>query len=131
MSSSTTSSPDGRHLAFPFAIGQDGRTKTPATRADHIRDELVQLVLTNLGERLNLPTFGGDVRRLVFENIDEATQGVAKARLTQAISDWLGHRTTLENLQVDFRDSTLTVEITHRLTGEADSRVVRFQCSSI
>lgn len=117
----------GRHLAFPFHIGPDGRTAQVRSLEDHVRDELVQLLLTDLGERAFLPEFGGGVRRLVFEPIDEATQGMTKARVTQAISTWLGHRVTLEELAVATEESTITVEIRYRIAGTEDSRVLRFQ----
>ncbi|MFW6078550.1 MAG: GPW/gp25 family protein [Gemmatimonadota bacterium] len=117
----------GRHLAFPFRIGADGRTVQVASLEQHVRDELVQLVLTDLGERAFLPEFGGGARRLVFEPIDEATQGMTKARLTQAVSTWLGHRVTLEELAVTTEESTITVEIRYRIAGTEDSRVLRFQ----
>ena len=82
----------GKHLSFPFRINPDGRTATIASREEHVRDELIQLVLTNLGERLFLPEFGGGARRLVFENINEPAQAMAKALLTEAIGRWLGQR---------------------------------------
>ena len=37
----------GRHLAFPFRVGADGRTAAPATLEAHIRGEIMQLLLTN------------------------------------------------------------------------------------
>ena len=74
---------NGRHLAFPFRIGADGRTAAPASDAEHVRDELLQLLLTSPGERLFLPEFGGGVRRLVFEPASDALRGVVKARITQ------------------------------------------------
>ena len=45
---------NGRHLAFPFHIGHDGRSAAPADDAAHVRDELLQLLLTGPGERLEL-----------------------------------------------------------------------------
>ena len=93
--------PDGPHLAFPFRIGTDGRTVQTTSREVHVHDEIIQLLMTNLGERAFLPEFGGDVRRLLFEPLNEATRGVTKAKITQAISTWLGHRVTLEDLSVN------------------------------
>lgn len=119
--------PDGRHLAFPFRIGQDGRTEQIASLEEHVRDELVQLVLTNLGERLFLPEFGGGARRLVFENIDEPLMGITKAALTDAVTRWLGQRISLEALTVEAQQSTIEVEIKYRLAGTPDTRVLRFQ----
>ncbi len=123
----TTTQPDGRHLAFPFRIGSDGRTVTRASVADHVRDEVMQLLLTNPGERPFLPEFGGGVRRLIFEPASDVLRGVTKARITQALQDWLGHRLTLEDIEVTFIDSTIEVDIKYRPAGSEDSRTLKFQ----
>jgi phage baseplate assembly protein W len=120
---------NGRHLSFPFRVGADGRTAGVASLEEHVRDELIQLLLTNSGERLFLPEFGGGLRRLVFEPADEASRGMTKAAVTQAISNWLGHRITLEDLAVEVENATIEVEIKYRLAGTEDSRVMRFQRS--
>jgi hypothetical protein len=124
---STASQPQGRHLAFPFRIGQDGRTATHASLPDHVRDEVVQLLLTNPGERPFQPSFGGGVRKLIFEPASDVLRGMTKARITQALTTWLGHRLTLEHLEVTFIDSTLEVEIRYRPAGQPDSRILKFQ----
>lgn len=118
---------NGKHLSFPFRVGGDGRMTTVKTLDEHVRDEIVQLILTNQGERPFLVDFGGGVRRLVFEAADDATGAVAKATITQAINRWLGHRVTLEYINVKVEDSTISVDIRYRLAGTEDSRVLRFQ----
>lgn len=122
----------GRHLAFPFRIGGDGRTVAPANDDAHVRDELLQLLLTAPAERLFLPEFGGGVRRLVFEPASEALRGVVKARITNGLSRWLGHRLTVELIDVVWDDASATLEVTvkYRPAGSADSRVVKFQRTS-
>jgi phage baseplate assembly protein W len=117
----------GKHLSFPFRIGKDGRTAQVRTEEEHVRDELVQLILTNLGERVFMSEFGGGVRRLVFENITDATHSVTKAMLTRSISRWLGHRLTLEELVVNTHNETIEVEIKYRIAGTEDRRVMRFE----
>ena len=134
----------GRHLAFPFRIGIDGRTSAPASDAEHVRDELLQLLLTSPGERLFLPEFGGGLRKLVFEPASDVLRGVLKARVTQALSKWLGHRLTVEMIEVRFGDDPSTpgerpellldpltggfeVSVRYRPAGSQDSRVVKFQ----
>ena len=117
----------GRHLAFPFRIAGDGRTAAPLSDADHVRDELLQLLLTSPGERPFVVEFGGGVRKLVFEPASDVLRGVVKARITQAIGRWLGQRLTLELLEVTFTGETIEVEIKYRPAGSADSRVVKFQ----
>jgi uncharacterized protein len=123
--------PDGRHLSFPFRIGSDGRTVAPVDLPEHVRDELLQLVLTSPGERLFLPEFGGGLRKLVFEPADDVLAGVTKARVTQAINRWLGHRVTLEDVKVNHSDARLDVEIRYRLAGTKDARVVKFQRTGV
>jgi phage baseplate assembly protein W len=118
---------NGRHLSFPFRVGGDGRAAQVSTLEEHVRDELVQLLLTNPAERLFLPDFGGGVRRLVFEGADETTAGFAKAVITQSVTRYLGHRVTLEELTVRAENETIEVDIKYRIAGTEDSRVLRFQ----
>jgi phage baseplate assembly protein W len=118
---------NGRHLAFPFRVGADGRPVQVTTLEEHVRDELVQLILTNPAERLFLPEFGGGVRRLVFENIDDTTGAMVKAVLTRSISRWLGHRIALENLTVEIENETISVDLRYRIAGTEDTRVLKFQ----
>jgi phage baseplate assembly protein W len=119
--------PDGRHLAFPFHVGADGRTASPASRDEHVKQELIQLLLTNPGERAFLPEFGGGARRLVFEGITDTTESMTKAMVSQAIGRWLAERITLESLDVSAKDSTITIDVTYRIAGTTDQRTLRFQ----
>lgn len=119
----------GSYLSFPFRIGDDGRTAAPASFEEHVKEEVVQLVLTGLGERLFQPGIGTNVRRLVFENLDEVTAGITKSTISQALSRWLGHRAEMEELIVEAEGSTLAVDLRYRIAGSADSRVLRFQRS--
>ena len=121
------SDPDGRHLAFPFHIGADGRTANPATLDQHVKEELIQLLLTNPGERAFLPEFGGGARRLVFEGIQDTTESMTKAMVSQAIGRWLQERVTVESLDVSTKDSTITIDIAYRIAGTEDQRRLRFQ----
>ena len=116
-----------KHLSFPFRIASNGRSAQVPSLEAHVRDELIQLVLTNPGERAFLPEFGGGVRRLVFENASETIAGVTKARITQAISRWLGQRVTLEDLQVTIDNSTIEIQIQYQIAGTKDSRIMKFQ----
>jgi len=118
--------PDGPHLAFPFRIGDDGRTMRVASLEDHVHDEIIQLVLTAPGERAFLPDFGGGARRLVFEGADETSAAMAKAVLSSSLSRYLGHRATVEKLEVNAHASTLEIELQYRVAGRDGSRRLRF-----
>lgn len=118
---------NGKHLSFPFRIGKDGRTAEVVTLEEHVRDELIQLLLTNLGERPFLAEFGGGVRRLVFEAADETTAAMSKALITEAVSRWLGHRIVLELLEVKVENEQIQIDLKYRIAGTEDSRILRFQ----
>jgi hypothetical protein len=117
----------GRHLSFPFRVGADGRTAQVTREEEHVRDELIQLLLTTPGERPFLVDFGGGVRRLVFEPTEPGAQGLVKATITQAVRNWVGHRVALDALEVTIADSTITVDVAYRLAGTEETRVLRFQ----
>jgi phage baseplate assembly protein W len=118
---------NGKHLSFPFHVGPNGRTAEVATLEEHVRDELIQLLLTNLGERPFLVEFGAGARRLVFEAADEATAAMSKALITQAVSRWLGHRIVLELLEVNAENNQIQIDLKYRIAGTDDSRILRFQ----
>jgi phage baseplate assembly protein W len=114
-------------MAFPFRIGEDGRSATPASLDDHVREEIIQLLLTNPAERPFLPRFGGGLRRLVFERNDDVTAGMVKAVLTQNLSRWLDHRVAVEMLEVTAEQSTLSVDLRYRVIATGESKQVRFE----
>lgn len=118
---------DGRHLAFPFRIGSDGRSAAPASLDEHVRGELLQLLLTAPGERPFLPGFGAGLKRLVFERNDPVSAALAKATVAQALSRWLAERIRVDALNVLSEDSTLTVDLHYTLRATGEQRQLRVQ----
>ena len=119
----------GRYPAFPFRVGEDGRTACVAGREQHVAEEVLQLILTAVGERPFQPAIGTNVRRLVFESLDEVTAGITKSTISQALARWLGDRAELEDLVVETAESTITVDLRYRPAGSPDTRVLRLQRS--
>jgi uncharacterized protein len=117
----------GRHLAFPFRIGTDGRTATPATVPDHVKGEVIQLLLTNPGERPFLPILGGGLRRLVFEANSDITAALAKSTITQGITRWLKTRVELTALEVENQDATMLVGLQYRVIATGEQQALRFE----
>jgi uncharacterized protein len=119
--------PDGRHLSFPFRIAPEGRSATVASLQDHVYGEVIQLLLTNPGERPFLPDFGGGLRRLVFEGSGQTTEAMAKAMISQSISRYLDKRVTLQELTVTSENGSLIIDLTYRVAGVDDPRRLRFE----
>ncbi len=55
---------------------------------DQIKADLLQLLLTNPGERVMLPEFGTPLRRLIFEPNDSTLETRAKQMIADAILRW-------------------------------------------
>ena len=120
----------GRHLSFPFRIAADGRAATADTLDQQALEELVQLILTNQGERLFLPQFGGGARRLLFEGINEATATMSRTMITQAIQQWLPGRVILNQLNVTVNDTTIQIDLKYQVAGSSQIRQAIFQRSA-
>ena len=117
----------GRHLAYPFRIASDGRTATPPDVPAHVTGEVIQLLLTNPGERPFLPTLGGGLRRLVFEANSDVSAALAKATITRAITRWLDTRVELTALEVENRDSTMLVGLQYIVIATVEAHALRFE----
>lgn len=120
----------GRHLSFPFRIAADGRAASADTLEQQALEELVQLILTNQGERLFLPQFGGGARRLLFEGINEATATMSRTMITQAIQQWLPGRVILNQLNVTVNDTTIEIDLKYQVAGSDQIRQAIFQRSA-
>src|SRR5438552_9556382 len=98
------------NIEFPFHFNGRGRTADADTDA-HIRDLIEQVLFTAPGERVNRPSFGCGLLRLVFApNSDElatATQLLVQGSLQQ----WLGDLIQVDDVQVEHVDATLAVTV--------------------
>jgi len=64
-------SPIGIKTPLRFGVSSDGIFSMHYDRANQIRDNLRNLILTNKGERLGLYDFGADLRSMVFDTVTE------------------------------------------------------------
>lgn len=120
----------GSHLSFPFRVAANGRAASADTLSDQALEELIQLILTNQGERLFLPNFGGGARRLLFTGINDATATLSRTMITQAIQQWLPNRLTLSKLDVTINDTTIQIDISYQVAGTDQIRQAVFQRSA-
>lgn len=66
---------------------------------DQIKADLLQLLLTNPGERVMLPTFGTPLRKLFFEPNDPTLAVEAERMIAEAIQTW-EPRIEIQNITV-------------------------------
>ena len=87
-------------FAFPFAIVAASGEAAQASYQDHVDQMIRQVLLTDPGERVCLPTFGAGLRRLLFAPITSQLQATATMVISQALSAWLANQITVQKVTV-------------------------------
>ncbi len=77
----------GRGISFPPRVGPDGRIAWSEGETN-VRESIRIVLLTEPGERLRLPTFGGGLQRFLFEPNTVAIQSQVGDTITQALQVW-------------------------------------------
>ena len=89
----------GSGISFPVRLGPDGRVAV-SSGPDNIREMIRVILLTEPGERLLLPEFGGGVGRFLFEPNTVATRRLVQERIEAAMKRW-EPRVSLESVTVE------------------------------
>lgn len=89
----------GQGISFPPRLGADGRVAWSSGPAN-IREAITVILLTQPGERLMLPDFGGKLRSFLFEPNTVATRQRIQEEITNALSLW-EPRITVQAVSVD------------------------------
>jgi hypothetical protein len=103
--------------------------KTYSTK-DQIKSNLINLLLTDKGERIMNPEFGADVRRSLFENITTPNLDLLRFKIIDAINIFIPE-IVLGNIEIlpDPDANTLSITINYRLiiSNTPDQITVQFQ----
>jgi phage baseplate assembly protein W len=108
-----------RSLSFPFRIGDRG-TAAVSPRAEVIRQQLEQLLLTIPGERVNRPDFGCGIQQLVFSGATPEAAAAAEYLIATAIRRFMRDLVVLDAVRVTVEGPTLYVDVLYTAvdTGE-------------
>jgi hypothetical protein len=104
---------------FPYRFDGAGRTRGD-DHADWIRGLVEQVLFTAPGERVMRPTFGSGLAELVFAPNSPELAATTQFLVQGALQQWLADLITVDNVEVDAVEATLTVRVTYtiRRTGE-------------
>ncbi len=87
------------YMKFPLRIGPGGARAS--TRAEHVREQIEQVLFTVPGERWYRPGFGAAVRQLVFEPGNALLVELTKKRINAALVESLAGEITPSSLEVE------------------------------
>lgn len=91
-------------FALPFRIGPGAGQAAQAAYQDHVEQMVRQALLTDPGERADLPEFGAGLRRLIFAPMSVGLQASAQMAVTQTLNRWLGDQITVRAVTVRTAD---------------------------
>lgn len=112
-------------IAFPLHYDGRGRT-AESTEEQHIRDLIRQVLLTSPGERVNRPTFGSGLLRLVFAPNGDVLANATQLGVQGALQQWLGDRIRVELVEVRNVESVLTVVVKYLVLHSQEQQTVEF-----
>jgi phage baseplate assembly protein W len=97
-------------LAFPFRIAGGSGQAAQANYQDHVDQLIRQVLLTDPGERVNLPQFGAGLRRLLFAPINSsALTATTKMTVTQALKQWIPNQINVLSVEVTTSDENSSI----------------------
>ena len=92
--------------------------------ASAIKQAIVNLLLTNKGERLMNPDYGSDIRKYLFEPLDYGTAFLIKGNIESTISKFEPRISVLRiSCKPNYDDNGFDVEMTYRIQGTDDPPV--------
>jgi phage baseplate assembly protein W len=102
--------------------------KTYSTK-DQIKSNLINLLLTDKGERIMNPEFGADIRKSLFDNITNPDLDTLRVKIINAISIFIPEiELTDVSIIPEFDYNSLSITISYRLliSNFADQITVQF-----
>ena len=108
-------------IKYPFAIDQRLGTMMEENELDaHVRQMMMQVLMTSPGERVNRPDFGCGIRRMVFAPNSDATASLLQVMITQALDKWLGDLINTEKVEATAVNEKLEVKIVYMLKAKQE-----------
>ena len=95
-----------RDILYPFAIDAASGQAAQTDYASHVDQMIRQVLLTDPGERVCLPTFGAGLRRLLFAPMNASLGSSTRLIVTQSLNQWLGNQITVQDVTVATATST-------------------------
>lgn len=114
--------------AFPFQVDTASQQTAQAGYSAHVDQMIRQLLLTDPGERVDLPQFGCGLRSLVFAPNSDALAATVHLRVIQGLQQWLAGIVNVVDVVVDSgpggTPGTLEVTVTYTLVETQTTQAV-------
>jgi phage baseplate assembly protein W len=121
-------------VSLPFGLcGTDQLFNKTYNTKDQIKSNLINVLLTNRGERILNPSFGSNLKTLLFEPLTEIIKADIKNTILSTVNIYVPE-VTITNINIDDSNyqidtNTISVTINYRLniSGTSDQILIQFQ----
>lgn len=118
-------------IHYPTAVDPGfGRLVTEEDYFRHVEQLMMQLLLTNPGERINRPDFGCGVRRMVFSPNSAAAATLAQVTVMQALEKWLSSVVKTEKVEVQAIDEKMIITIRYIVKARQERRYLNVEVTA-
>jgi hypothetical protein len=119
-----------RITAIHHPIGIDtglGRLAEEDDYARHVEQLMMQVLLTNPGERINRPDFGCGLRRMVFAPNSDVSANLVQITVLQALGKWLPTVVKVDEVKANADNEKLVVSIKYLLIVRQEKRYLNVE----
>ncbi len=115
-------------IRFPIAIDDRlGRLTQEPDYEQYIKQLIRQVLLTGQGERINRPTFGAGIKRLIFAPNSPATASLAQTLIYQSLTTWLGRLIRTDSVRVEAENERLNIAISYTILARREQRFLNLE----
>jgi phage baseplate assembly protein W len=115
-------------VSIPFSAG--GVFNQTYSTKDQIKSNLINLLLTYKGERIENPEFGADLLRLLFEPLTENLYPKIQNQIISSVRIYIPEITIL-NIEItpniDYNTVNITIDYKLNLSGQKDNITLELQ----
>jgi len=119
-------------VSLPFGVcGTDQLFNQTYSTKDQTKSNLINLLLTNKGERVLNPNFGSNLKQALFEQITQSTEDDIRNIIISSASIYIPEISIvsidIDNTQVDYNTINITINYILNISGTADQITIQFQ----
>jgi phage baseplate assembly protein W len=108
-------------IGVAFPIDEENMFNGTQTVREQIKSNLINLLLTEQGERVNLPEYGIGLKNKLFEQ--ELDPKLIETQISDQIARYMGQEIELTDIQTSTEDHTLFVRIVYKVIWVASTNV--------
>ena len=116
-------------ISLPFGnVYTDKIFNKTFSTAEQIKSNLINLLLTDKGERVLNPNFGCGLKKIIFEQIDPSTEDSIRDTIISSVNIYVPE-VTINNIEISDYNNTYTVTVKYiiNISGNPDQITVQFQ----